>query len=86
MYDYMIFLILISAGVLLSIICVFTGAFIMYRGKAQPGSGGGFLKDPKGEVFTIPIGDDSDFPKEPNGDEENILNRTKSFLKTIGQL
>jgi hypothetical protein len=83
MHEYIIFLILISAGVLLSIVCVFAGAFIMYRGKAQPGIDGGFLKDPKGDMFTVPFDDDLDFPKEPNKDEENVLNRTNKFLKTI---
>jgi len=83
MNEYIICLILIYAGVLLSVVCFFAGAFIMYRGKTQPGTGGGFIKDPKGEIFTIPDTAGLDFPKEPNKDEENILNRTERFLKTI---
>lgn len=84
MHDFIIFLILMFAGGVLSILSVFAGAFIMYRGKIQPGSGEGFLKNPKGDVFTIPDTDALDFPQEPNRDEQNILKRTERFLKTIG--
>jgi hypothetical protein len=87
MHEYVICLMLISAGVLLSVLCVFAGAFIMYRGKVQPGTGEGFIRDPKGDVFTISDSDALDFPgveTEPNVDEQNVLKRTERFLRSIG--
>ena len=76
-------MIVIGAG--LSLSALLLGAWLMFKAKATPGSGEGFLKDPKGEIFTIP--DESPpFPgsEEPSADERNVLRKTESFLKALG--
>ena len=76
---------LITAGVILALICVLAGAFIMFRGKTTV-PGPGFLTGdvPKGTVFSIPDAMDApDFPEQTTA-EAGILKRTEQFLKTIG--
>ena len=66
---------------------VLLGAFVMFKGKSQPGSGEGFITSPKGEAFTLADElDDDGFPgsEEPNEDEKNILKRTDKFLGSLG--
>lgn len=64
--------------------CVVAGAWVAFRIRREPGTGQGFIKDPKGDVFTIP--DDSelaDFPgtEEPSKEEQHLLNRANQFLE-----
>ena len=78
-------LILISSGIGLGLLCFLAGSWIMFRGKSTPGTGEGFLKDPKGDVFTVTDGlDEQLFNAEPGPEEQNILNNTKKFLKALG--
>jgi hypothetical protein len=68
--------------VLVGVLClgaVMLGAFLMFRGKQQSG-GGGFFKEPRGAVFSIP---DADLDVAIT-DEEQILSNTERFLKTLG--
>ena len=70
------FLIVIFAGVLLAGICFIIGAWVMFKGKAQPGEG--FIRTPKGTVFSIPDAEQTeDFPAES---ETAVAERTKKFL------
>ena len=81
-------LILISSGIGLGLLSFIAGSWIMYRGKSTPGTGEGFLRDPKGEVFTIsddkmmdePMG----FSGEPSEDEKKLLKKTERFLNALG--
>lgn len=70
------FLIVIFAGVTLAAICFIIGAWVMFKGKAGPGEG--FIKTPKGKVFSIPDAEQAeDFPGES---EPAVAERTKKFL------
>lgn len=69
------FLIVIFAGVLLAGICFIIGAWVMFKGKAQPGEG--FVRTPKGKVFTVPDEGAEDFPEEG---ASVIAERSKKFL------
>jgi len=70
------FLIVIFAGVLLAGICFIIGAWVMFKGKAVPGEG--FIRTPKGTVFSIPDAEQAeDFPAES---ETAVAERTKKFL------
>ena len=79
--------IVLVIGAVLALLCFIAGSYIMYQAKKTPGTGQGFLTDPKGEVFSIP-----DFPgmtdvpgtEEPNKDEQAILKNTDRFLKALG--
>jgi len=79
-------LILISSGIGLGLICFIAGAWIMFRGKVTPGTGEGFLKDPKGEVFTVDedgLNEAMGFSAEPNADEKTIMKKTEKFLNVM---
>ncbi|OGP67112.1 MAG: hypothetical protein A2031_08265 [Deltaproteobacteria bacterium RBG_19FT_COMBO_43_11] len=70
-------LILISAGVVLALICVIVGGWLVFKSKAAPGEG--LFKEPKGQVFSITDGlDNEEFP-EGNA-EKSVLEKTKKFL------
>lgn len=87
MPEYLQALILISSGVGLCLICVITGAWIMFRGKVTPGIGEGFLKNAKGEVFNVPEDRMVDEPPglgEPSADEKRAMEKAKGFLKVLG--
>ena len=87
MSEWLQALVLISSGIGLSLICFTAGAWIMYRGKTTPGTGEGFLKDPKGEAFTIPDTGFADEPPgygEPTKDEKHILKKVEGFLSNVG--
>jgi len=75
-------LILIASGILMALACFLSGAWVMFKSRSN---GQGFLKEPKGEVFSIPDGS-SDFPMsgEPGEDEKRILEKTNKFLRAIG--
>jgi|GEM_PF-2621005 len=87
-YGWLQCLVLISAGFFLGLISMIVGAWVMYRGKATSEMGQGFIKNPKGEVFTVTDGLDEagGFPgnEEPSEEEKNILKRTEQFLKKLG--
>ena len=75
-------LILITAGVLLAIVCVMVGAWLMFKSsRAVPGER--FLGGvPKGEVFSIQ--DALDQEELPDDAEKTVLERTEQFLKKLG--
>lgn len=74
------FLILISVGVFLALICVIVGGWLVFKSKAAPGEG--LFKEPKGQVFSITDGlDNDDFPE---GAEKSVLEKTKKFLDVFG--
>jgi hypothetical protein len=76
-------LILIAAGVLLSLLSVMVGGFLVFRSKAAPGEG--FLKEPKGDVFSITDGlDNEEFPAGSSKEEQNVLKKTEKFLHVLG--
>lgn len=86
MPDIWTVLILIASGAIMFSLGVLLGGFLMFKGKStQPNEKflGGQVK---GEVFNIPDVDDlADFPEsgEPSKDEEHILKKTETFLKSL---
>lgn len=75
-------ILLIVGSVFISLVCVMAGGWLVFKGKAAPGEG--FIRAPKGEVFTV--ADPAmveDYPDEPNHAEENVLKRTERFLKSL---
>ena len=76
MENVVVFLLVIFAGVLMAAICFVVGAWVMFKGKAVPGEG--FIRTPKGTVFSIPDAEQAeDFPAES---ETAVAERTKKFL------
>jgi len=76
---------LMAAGGLMVAVGVFLGAYLMFKGKADPTKGETFLgRAAKGDVFTIPDGSDSMFPEEVSETEETMLKKTKRFLNALG--
>ena len=74
-----VFLLVIFAGVLMAAICFVVGAWVMFKGKAGPGEG--FVRTPKGQVFSIPDAEDAtDFPDE---DKKVVAARAEKFLSSI---
>ena len=76
---------LMAAGGLMVAVGVFLGAYLMFKGKADPAKGETFLGSAKGDVFTIPDSSDSMFPEEVSEAEKKILKKTKRFLNTLGR-
>ena len=78
--------IILVIGVVLALACFVVGAWLMFKAKTTPGSGQGFLTDPKGDVFSIPDSTGLDFPgaEEPGKDEQNVLKNTNRFLQALG--
>jgi hypothetical protein len=80
-------LILLGAGVAIAVGCVLVGGWIVFKAKSSPGTGEGFLRDPKGDVFSIPDEMFAQTPPgtgEPSKDEETILKNTNRFLQALG--
>lgn len=76
MIEYIaVFLGVIFAGALLAAICFVIGAWVMFKGKAGPGEG--FVRTPKGKVYTVPDEGAEDFPEEG---ASVIAERSKKFL------
>ena len=79
--------IVLVIGSILALICFIVGSYIMFKAKSTPGSGQGFLAEPKGDVFSIPddmLQQDVRGSGEPSKDEVKILERTNRFLKALG--
>ena len=74
-------LISVISGSAMTLFAVFLGAWIMHRGTKQPGEK--FVGQPKGDVFSVPFPED--MPDYPIDDEQKVVEKTKSFLKTIGK-
>jgi len=71
-------------GVLIGALCVIAGAWVSFRVRRVAGDGGGFIKDPKGDVFNIDKDDDELTYGGPSLDEKAILKNTNRFLKALG--
>jgi len=79
MENVVVFLLVIFAGVLMAAICFVVGAWVMFKGKAGPGEG--FVRTPKGQVFSIPDAEEAtDFPDE---DKKVVAARAEKFLSSI---
>lgn len=79
MENVVVFLLVIFAGVLMAAICFVVGAWVMFKGKAGPGEG--FVRTPKGQVFSIPDAEDAtDFPDE---DKKVVSARAEKFLSSL---
>ena len=79
MENVVVFLLVIFAGVLMAAICFVIGAWVMFKGKAGPGEG--FVRTPKGQVFSIPDAEEAtDFPDE---DKKVVAARAEKFLSSI---
>lgn len=79
-------IILLFSGVIVAMACMVLGAYIMFKAKS-PDSNSGFLREPKGDVFSIPDETSPDFLNtsgEPSADEKRVLEKTNEFLKTLG--
>ena len=77
----------LAGGVILGAGCVVLGAWMAFRVRRTPGEGAGFIKDPKGEVFSIR--DDVNLPgfpgvEDPTEPEKHILKKAERFLETMG--
>jgi len=69
---------LMSVGmVFLVLISVLIGGFLVFRSKAAPGEG--FLRAPKGQVFTIP-----DAEAAPDEVDSTVIKQTERFLEMLG--
>jgi hypothetical protein len=77
-------LIALFGAVIIGAVCVILGAWIAFRIRRMPGEGSGFVKDPKGQAFTIPDAGSMDFPDEPGISEKNVLQRAERFLGGFG--
>jgi hypothetical protein len=75
MENVVVFLLVIFAGVLMAALCFVVGAWVMFKGKAGPGEG--FVRTPKGKVYTVPDEGAEDFPEEG---ASVIAERSKKFL------
>jgi len=74
----------IGIGGIISVGSMVLGAWLFDRVIARSGSGG-FLGEPKGDVFTIETADDETlFPEdEENENEQHVLERTNKFLEAL---
>jgi len=82
MAEYLGAIILIITGVALALCSVIIGAWIMFKAKAEPGVG--FLREPKGDVFTIAEEGLEEASGEPSKEEKSILERTEKFMNILG--
>jgi hypothetical protein len=74
-------LILIGFGVLVALLSTLLGAWMMFRGRTANLGDNFILRNPKGQVFTIPEAEGGeDFPDA----EKNVLKKTEEFLKVLG--
>jgi len=73
-----------AMGVLIGALCVIAGAWVSFRVRRVAGDGGGFIKDPRGDVFNIDKDDAELTFNGPNQDEEAVLKNTNRFLKALG--
>ena len=72
-------LLAVCVGTGLAIICVIVGGWLVFKGKAGPGEG--FVRTPKGQVFSIPDAEDAtDFPDE---DKKVVAARAEKFLSSL---
>ncbi len=77
-------LIALFGAVIIGAGCVIAGAWMSFRIRRIPGEGAGFVKDPKGQAFTIPDAGSMDFPDQPGDAEKNVLQRAERFLGSLG--
>jgi peptidoglycan/LPS O-acetylase OafA/YrhL len=84
MIEWWIPAILVFGGIAVCLLSVITMAWVFWRIARKPGDT--FLRDPKGEAFTIRDGLDEvqGFPTEPTKEEQGVLQRTERFLKVLG--
>lgn len=69
----------ICVGAALAIICFIIGGWIVFKSKAGPGEG--FIRTPKGQVFSIPEAEEAeDFPDE---DKKVVAARSEKFLANL---
>jgi hypothetical protein len=85
MPDFIIYLILFFAGVIvgaiLALLSVLVGGWLVSKGKTP---NEGFIRRPKGEVFTVETGDTEEFPGPGEiNEEKHVLEKTKKFLKIL---
>jgi len=72
-------LLAVCVGTALAIICVIVGGWLVFKGKSGPGEG--FVRTPKGQVFSIPDAEDAtDFPDE---DKKVVSARAEKFLSSL---
>jgi len=85
MIEWYIPAILVLGGITVGLFSVIVMAWVFWRIARRPGEMGLF-QDPKGEAFTIRDGLDAvqGFPEEPTKEENAVLQRTKRFLKVLG--
>jgi len=89
MSQWLIALICISAGLGWGLLAFAIYSYFTWKSAKPAGEGQGFFTSPKGDVFTIRDGVDevSGLPpgaEEPSKEEQNMLKRTESFLKSLG--
>jgi hypothetical protein len=69
-------LLAICVGAALAIICFIVGGWMVFKSKAGPGEG--FIRTPKGQVFSIPEAEEAeDLPDE---DKKVVAARSEKFL------
>ena len=81
-----IWVLLIStiSGAFIALAGVFLGGWLIFKGKS---TGERFINIPKERgAFSINTDESEDFPgtEKPSKDEEHAIERTKTFLKTLG--
>ena len=79
MFTFWQMLFLLGGVGALLLVSVFLGGYLMFKGKAGPGEG--FVRTPKGQVFSIPDAEEAtDFPDE---DKKVVAARAEKFLSSI---
>jgi hypothetical protein len=72
-------LLAVCIGVALAIICFIIGGWMVFKSKSAPGEG--FIRTPKGQVFSIPEAEEAeDFPDE---DKKVVAARAEKFLANL---
>ena len=85
MKDFWTILIILGCGSFLTMLSVLLGSWVMYKGRTANPNESFIGKPPKGEVCSVSDGlDEDEFPGEPGEDEKKVLERTNTFLKSIG--
>ena len=87
MEQLIFFLVVMMVAWLMFAGTTFLGAWVFFKGTRPAAIGGGFWREPKGDVFTIPDPDRSDMTQAPDygpsADEIAAADRSREFLNRI---
>jgi len=85
MKDFWTIIIIFTSGSFITMLGVFLGSWVMFKGQSAVPNESFIGRSPKGDAFTISDGlDEPEFPDEPGEDEKKVLERTNDFLRSLG--